>query len=239
MQVEDRVAELHRHQNRRVGFSSRQTNLALEILFIALIVSGLLSWLLPLDRAVFATVTHSIVGFAIVAVIPFKVRGPVRSGFRQRRFSRWVSAAFGVMVISGIGLGVLHSTGIWTETGFWTAMWTHLLLGFVSIPIFIWHVASRRARPSRVDADRRFFLTGTIALAAGATAWGTQELVANLGGPAETQAGTGSHERASFDPVNMPSKRWIDDRAPRGDLDAWDLRTVSYTHLTLPTTPYV
>ncbi len=228
MDTRSRVAAISAHRNRRFGLTSRQLNLVIEVLFVSLVATGLASWLLPLDQAWVATTIHGIAGFMLFAVVPLKVLGPVRTGFRRRRLSRWLSATFGVMVLAVLVIGVLHANGIWWGYGYWTGMWTHLLLGFSSIPLFLWHVVSRpskSARPKRVDVDRRSLLTTSTLLAAGVGAWGTQEVVLKaVGADAADRAGTGSHEIASFDPDAMPRMIWIDDKRPKIDFDTWELR---------------
>lgn len=228
MEVQARIDSLSAKRNRRFGLTSRQLNLVIELLFITLIVTGLLSWTFSLNLAFVATTVHSIAGFMLLAIVPLKVRGPVRTGFRRGRVTRWLSALFGIMVLAVLVIGVLHANAIWWGYGYWTGMWTHLLVGFSSIPLFLWHVLSRpskSARPKRVDADRRAFLTTSALLAAGAGAWGAQEVTQKVvGASAHDRAGTGSHEIASFDPDKMPRMIWINDTRPTIDFETWDLR---------------
>ncbi len=245
METQSRIVALTSRRNRQFGLTARQLNLVIEVLFITLIATGLLSWILSLNLAWIATTVHGIAGFALFAIVPLKVRGPVRTGFRRRRTSRWLSAIFGVMVLAVLVIGVLHANAIWWGYGYWTGMWTHLLVGFSSIPLFLWHVASRpakSARPKRVDVDRRSLLTTSALLAAGAGAWGTQELAQKVvGAEAGNRAGTGSHEIASFDPDNMPRMIWINDKRPKIDFATWDLRiegrSVALDDLTAMSTP--
>ncbi len=210
---------------RRFGFTGRQVNLLLEMIFVALILSGLASWLLNLDQAWIATTVHAVAAIVLLGVAPLKLRGPVRTGFKRRRATRWVSALFGVMILSGTLLGFLHSTGVWWGIGYWSAMWTHLLLGFTGIPFFLWHVVTRPVRPKMVDVDRRGLVTSAGLAAASAAVWGLQEVVVGVAGAdGAYRARTGSHEVGSFDPRWMPTNHWINDQAPKGDLSDWVLR---------------
>ncbi len=206
----------------RFGLTARQVNVVLEVLFVVLIVTGLGSWLLALDKAWIAATIHAIAGFTLVLVVPLKVRGSVRTGFKRGRMTRWVSTLFGLMLLSGVVLGWLHTTALWWGIGYWAAMWTHLLFGFVGIPFFLWHAASRPSKPKLVDLDRRAMLSAVGLASAGAAIYGTQEVV--LAAAGRKRAGTGSHEIASFEPDKMPRMQWINDTAPRVDLDTWDLR---------------
>ncbi len=206
----------------RFAFTARQVNVILEILFVVLILSGLGSWLLALDNAWIAATIHSIAGFMLVLMVPLKLRGSVMTGFKRGRLTRWLSTIFGLMLLSGIVLGWLHTTAIWWGIGYWSAMWTHLLLGFTGIPLFLWHTATRPSKPKLVDLDRRALLSAAGLAGAGAVVYGTQEVV--LAATDQKRAGTGSHEIASFEPEKMPRMQWINDTAPRVDLDTWDLR---------------
>ncbi len=218
-------------------------NLALEILVVVAVGTGVVSWMVPIDRARILTVIHAVAGFGILLVAPRKLRGPVRTGFRRRRSGRWVSAGFGTIVLATIGLGMAHSTGAWFGVGQWSALWTHQLLGFVAIGLLAWHVATRPVRPSVVDLDRRAFLTTAAGTTAGLGLVLTQELILDA---AEVPGGrrdvTGSHEVGSFDPDSMPAVQWINDSAPDDtDPDSWPLtitgRSVPIADLTTRTEP--
>lgn len=206
--------------------TSRQVNLALEGLLTAAVFTGLGSWSLG-DRWNGAlTFAHGVSGLALALLLPAKMRGSVRVGFRRGRATRWVSAVFGGLVVATLVFGVLHATGIWFGVGEWSALWTHELLGFALIPFLVWHVVTRPVRPSPRDLQRRAFLRlGAV----GAAAMGLH-VVQRRGAGALGLAGgdrrsTGSHEVASHDPANMPTVIWFNDRRPADtDPATWDLR---------------
>lgn len=210
---------------RRLYLTPRQVNLLLEILVLAAIVSGLVSWVVPLSSARVVTVVHAIVGLLILAVTPLKAKGSVRTGLRRGRRSRWVSVAFGLLVLGTIALGVAHVIGSWFGTGLWTPLWTHLLLGFITIPLLIWHVLARPVRPKLTDLDRRGFLTTSVAAAVSGAVLVTQEVTLDaFGFRGGERAGTGSIETASFNPAAMPQVQWLNDRAPQNtSSDDWPL----------------
>ncbi len=187
----------------------------LELLLVLAIGTGLGSWVVPIDWARPATAVHAVAGVAIVLLAPLKIKGPVRSGFRRGRPGRWLSVGFGVAVVAAVALGIAHATGAWYGVGTWSALWLHLLAGFSTIPLLLWHVGSRPVRPAAVDVGRRAVLSAAT-VAAGATALviGKELTVTAIGAPGARRAGTGSHEVASFDPAALPVVSWFDDRTP-------------------------
>jgi hypothetical protein len=209
-----------------LGLTSRQVNLGLEVLVVAAIFTGLASWSFG-DRWNGAlTFAHGVCGFTIALLLPAKLGGSVRTGFRRGRATRWLSAAFGVLVVITLGLGVLHATGLWFGVGEWSALWTHELVGFALIPLLVWHVASRPVRPSRRDLQRRAFLRLGVL---GATAVALHVVQRSAAGAVGLAGGdrrsTGSHEVASHDPAHMPNVIWFNDRRPEDtEASTWDLR---------------
>jgi Oxidoreductase molybdopterin binding domain len=203
----------------------RQVNLVLEVLVVGAIATGLWSWAASDRWGRWLVIAHGLIGLSLLLLAPAKLRGSVRAGFRRKRSTRWISAGFGILVLATVVLGVLHATGVWYGVGFWSALWTHSLLGFVVIPFLVWHVATRPVRPRLTDLDRRTVLrTGVVAVAA-AGVYVAQESVTRLTGLAGgTRRATGSHEVASHDPANMPSVIWLDDRRPdTGEEGDWPL----------------
>lgn len=200
---------------RAVRLTARQVNLLLEVLVVAALLTGGISWVVGDQWSRWLTFAHGVVGVTLLVLAPAKLRGSVATGFRRRRSTRWVSATFGAVVIATAALGLVHATGWWFGVGSWTALWTHVLLGFVVIPLFVWHLVTRPVRPRAADVDRRLLL-GTAATAGIAAAvYGLQEVAARSAGWAGgDRRGTGSHEVASGNPAGMPTVSWIDDLAP-------------------------
>ena len=128
----------------------------------------------------------------------------------------------GVGVLATIGLGVAHSWGLWFGVGYWSALWTHTLVAFAVLPLVVWHVAARPARPRHTDLDRRYLLGAGARLAGATAALGVAEVVTRAAGSGRRRF-TGSRELASFDPTGLPSVSWIDDTAPDLDPDDWPL----------------
>lgn len=210
---------------RRRALSHRQVNLSLEILVVVAVATGLVSWMVPIDQARILTSTHAISGFGIVLVAPLKFSGPVRTGFRRRRPSRWVSTVLGMLVLATVTLGIAHSTGASYGVGPWSPLWTHQALGLVAGGLLVWHVAARPVRPSTTDLDRRAFLTAAGGTAAAVGLAVAQEAVLDAAGwPGGDRSVTGSHRAGSYDPDAMPAVQWLDDTAPTDtDPDRWPL----------------
>jgi hypothetical protein len=205
--------------------TGRQVNLLLELLVVAAVATGLASWAAG-DRWNGAlAVSHGVVGLALLLLVPAKLRGPVATGFRRGRATRWVSAAFGILVLATVAVGIAHATGIWYGVGYWSALWVHCLLAVTLIPLFVWHLVSRPVRPRAVDLDRRVALRGGLVLAGAAAVHVAQRAVAGAAGLAGGDRRlTGSHEVASFDPASMPETIWLDDRRPEDTDEAtWQL----------------
>ena len=123
-----------------------------------------------------------------------------------------------MLVTATVVLGILHATGLWHGVGYWSALWTHFLLAALLAPLVIWHIASRPGRPRMADLDRRTLIGGGAAVAAAGIAYGIQQLVVG-----DNRRFTGSHEIASFNPADMPTTMWLNDRSPRVPASGWEL----------------
>lgn len=225
--------------------NSRQVNLVLEVALLVCLASGLASWIVPTASARPFTFVHATSAIVTVVLAPRKYRGSIQRGFARRRAGRWVSALFGVMIVGAVVFGTVHSTGLWHGVGTWSPLWIHLALGFGSIPLFGWHVATRPVRRRAGDMDRRAFLTiGAASITSVAAVGVVESAVRAVGGSGGRRAGTGSFEVAAFDPERLPVVSWIDDRIP-GDTSpiGWpftvDGRRVTVGHLASLTSPLV
>jgi hypothetical protein len=203
---------------------ARRVNLLLAVFVWTCLVTGVTSWAIGTNWARPVTVFHGISGLGLLVLAPVKLTRSVRSGMRRRRPTRWLSVLFGVMVTATVVLGLLHATGLWFGVGYWTALWTHVLLAFSLIPLFLWHLGSRPIRPRATDVDRRALVTGGAVVGVAAATYGAQELVVEAVGLAgRDRRFTGSHEVASHDPSAMPSVSWINDEAPATPDAEWHL----------------
>ena len=230
----------------RVGrLTPRQVDVALEVLLVGAVASGLTSWAIGTSWSKAATVIHAVCGFSVLVLAGAKLRGSVRVGMRRRRSSRWLSVGFGLLVLATIALGVAHATGLWFGVGYWSALWTHFLAAFALLPLFLWHIVSRPDRPKLTDLDRRAVLRAGSAVAVGAVVYGAQEVVVRVTGLAGgSRRATGSHETGSFEPSRMPTVSWINDEAPATtDAATWQLdvlgKRVDVAGLATLTTPVI
>ena len=193
---------------------------------VGVLVSGFVSWLVPLTSARWVTVVHAILGFFVVIITPFKVRGSVRTGLKRKRSTRYGSIAFGLVVIAALVAGITHTTGAFFSTGVGTPLWIHILLGVVAIPLLFWHVFTRPVRPKPTDLNRRGVITTSVGGALAVAALGTQEVLLNAtGARGADRGGTGSIEIASFQPAEMPRVSWFNDQGPTAVTPSrWALR---------------
>ena len=198
--------------------TSRRVDLLLAVAVTVAAATGLASWAVGTGWARWVTVVHALAGLSLLALTPAKIRGSVRTGLKRRRATRWLSMLLGLLVVATVVLGVLHATGLWHGVGYWTALWTHVLLAALLAPLVIWHIVSRPGRPRVTDLDRRALAGGGVALAAAGAVYGIQQLA--VGG---NRRFTGSHEIASFTPSEMPTTMWLNDSAPRVPASDWSL----------------
>lgn len=205
--------------------SARQVDLLLGVAAVVAGATGLLSWAVGTGWVRAVTMVHGVAGLGLIVLAPAKIRGSVRTGLRRRRAGRWASVVLGLLLVATVVLGLLHATGGWSGVGWWSALWTHFLVAFVALPLVLWHVASRPARPRRTDLDRRALLGGATVLGvSGAVYIGVEGVVRATGLAGADRRFTGSHEVASFDPARMPTVQWLDDTAPgRTDRADWVL----------------
>ena len=208
----------------RQQMSARQVNLLLEVAVVSAFATGLTSWAVGTGWSRWWTFAHATSGLTLLVLARQKVRRSVRPGMRRRRWTRWLSVAFGLTVFMVAVFGIAHSTGLWVGVGYWSALWSHFFFAFAAVPLFVWHLVSRPARPRRTDVDRRLVLGGGLAIGSAALLAAGVEVVSRatgLGGAGRRF--TGSHEVGSFDPDRMPAVQWIDDRAPAIPDEGWPL----------------
>ena len=199
-------------------FTSRRVDLLLAVAVTVAATTGLASWAVGTGWARWVTIVHALAGLSLLALAPAKIRGSVRTGLKRRRATRWLSMLLGALVVATVVMGVLHATGLWHGVGYWSALWTHVLLAALLAPLVIWHIVSRPGRPRVTDLDRRALAGGGVALAAAGAVYAIQQLAVG-----DNRRFTGSHEIASFNPSEMPTTMWLNDRTPRMSASDWDL----------------
>ncbi len=192
----------------------RRTNVALELLLLVTLVTGIAGFLSGSHGTRWILVVHGTAGLSIVFLAPWKA-AIARRGLRRARPDSVLSIVFALLVVITIVAGVVHTTGVWVDRGAWSPMGIHILAALVTIPLFAWHVVHRPQRPRRGDLSRRAVLRAG-ALGGGALAVRTL-----------TRADhrfTGSFEVGSFRPDEMPVVQWFNDDKPRIRPEDWTLR---------------
>lgn len=201
-----------------------RTNLALLLLLAAAFLTGWLAFSFDTAPSRWSLAVHAASGFAILVLLPWKSM-VARRGMARPRTGRWASIAFGGLVIVSLAAGLAHSTGVAVVVGPLTAMDFHVGAAIAAVPFALWHVVARPVRVRGVDASRRTFLKGGLAVAGAAAMYGASELAvraANL--PGAGRRFTGSYEAGSFQPDLMPVSSWLFDAVPPLDPASWRLR---------------
>jgi len=203
--------------------AGRRTNLALLLLLALALASGGLAFAIGSRLVRWIVIAHGLAGLAILLLVPWKSAIAGR-GLRRSRRGSWASIAFSVLVAVAILSGIGHATGILGSAGGVTAMQLHVGAALASIPLAVWHVAARRVRPRRTDLSRRVMLRTGVLLGGSALAYGALEgLVAVTSLPGGARRSTGSYERGSFRPGEMPVTQWLNDHVPEIDAESWEL----------------
>lgn len=134
-----------------------------------------------------------------------------------------MAALVAVALLTGLG----SATGLLRSVGDRQALWVHIAAALVLAPIVVWHALARRVRPRRSDLSRRTLLrTGVLSAAAVGGYLATSSAVAAAGLPGQRRRFTGSHERGSFRPHQMPATIWIDDSPPNVGVQQYRLTVV-------------
>jgi DMSO/TMAO reductase YedYZ molybdopterin-dependent catalytic subunit len=203
--------------------AGRRTNLALLVLLGLALLTGALAYGIGSGWARPVVIAHGVVGAAIVLLAPWK-SVVARRGLRRRRPGSWASAALSVLVAAAVVFGVLHATGLAVDLGPVTAMQLHVGAALLSIPLALWHVLARRVRARRTDLARRNLLrAGALLGGAGLAYAATEGLVRVVSLPGADRRFTGSFEKGSFRPSEMPVTQWLNDPVPGIDPSTWRL----------------
>lgn len=203
--------------------AGRRTNVALLVLLALALVSGGFSYAIGSGWGAWVVALHAVVGIAIVGLAPWK-RVIVRRGLRRQREGTMASLVFTILVVVALVAGFGHSTGILRSMGGLTAMQVHVAAALFSIPFGVFHVVTRRVLPRRTDMTRRNLVrAGVVAGSATAAYVAVERVAAPLLLPGGDRRFTGSYERGSFHPSDMPVTQWLDDDVPAVDGERWVL----------------
>lgn len=209
----------------RTGRSQpRRTNLALLLLLVVSLASGVVAFGLGTGWVVWAVVVHGATGLGLLVLSAPKVRLS-RRGLRARPpGATWPSITLGVLVVVTVVSGVLHATGVVLTYGPLDDMQVHVGAALLATPLLLWHVAARGPTPARQDLSRRTLLRTGLLVGSSATLWAAVEgtsLALDL--PGADRRPTGSLDEGSHDPDRMPAIIWLLDPRLDLDADAWRL----------------
>src|SRR5436190_17846394 len=193
------------------GPSGRVTNLALLGALLLAFATGIGAMATGSPGGRWIVIAHGLAGVAVILLLPWKGH-VVRRGMRRARRTRWLSLLLAAFAIITVLAGVGYTTGLVRSVAGARGMWIHVAAALALVPLVIWHVLARRARPRRTDLSRRALIrTGMFGSVAGGL-YAAQEAVVKLTGiPGADRRFTGSYDAGSLNPDAMPSYIWLDD----------------------------
>jgi len=201
----------------------RRTNLALAILLVTAVVSGLASQAIGVDWPLDTAVIHGAVALGILLLAPWKTT-IVRRGLRKKRPGRVFSLVLLTTVLITLTTGLLHSYGAISRIGPLTVMQIHVGGAVLALGLAIDHFRRHPVVPKHFDVDRRAFLRATTLTAVATAMWLAWEgTLQALEAPGDERRFTGMHERGSHDPTALPTTSWLDDRVPEIDAAEWSV----------------
>ncbi|MPZ86360.1 MAG: molybdopterin-dependent oxidoreductase [Actinophytocola sp.] len=208
------------------GPGGRVTNLALLVALLLAFATGVGAVASGSSGGRWVVIAHGVVAMAVVVLVPWKGR-VVRRGLRRARHTRWLSLLLAVLAVTTLLTGIGSTTGLVRSVAGALGMWIHIAAALALLPLVVWHVLARRARPRRADLSRRTLIRAGLFAGTAAGLYLAQSAVVSVAGlPGAGRRFTGSYEAGSFDPDSMPSYIWLDDTTPTIDPQRWRL-TVS------------
>jgi hypothetical protein len=203
--------------------AGRRTNVALLLLLVGALLTGALAFGAGTGWGSVVVIAHGILGFAIVALAPWK-SAIVKRGIKRSRAGRTASVALTLVVVVALVAGMLHATGLAITAFGVTAMQVHVGAALIAVPLAAWHVIARKTIPRKIDFTRRNLIKTGAVLGGAGVAYAAVELAAGpIGLSGADRRFTGSYERASFVPEEMPVTQWLNDSVPEIDGAAWAL----------------
>jgi DMSO/TMAO reductase YedYZ molybdopterin-dependent catalytic subunit len=207
----------------------RLANLALLTAVASLLVSGVISWLLPDTAAAFLYVAHRVAGIALVLALVWKY-AIARRSLRRRGLAGagvWIGVLTATASVATVGLGLAWTAGLvsFDRPFGYSALNLHVIAGLALGALVVAHALARgESRPALVTlAGRRAALRGIVLLAASFVVSVALDRVA----PAKRA--TGSRHAGSFTGNAFPVTIWSLDTVPSIDADRWRLKVSGAT----------
>src|SRR4051794_18206374 len=189
------------------------------------------------DAARAVTLAHGALGLGLVLLVPWK-SVIVRRSLRRAapRPGRAVGVALGGCLLLCLTTGVLHAVDGFGPVLGVSALAVHVGSGVLAVPLVVVHAWGRRQRPRSADLSRRTVVAaGMLGVGSLATYGVIETASAVLGLPGRDRRATGSYERGSGQPNEMPVTQWFTDSVPSLDAESWRLAvgtaTVAYADL--------
>ena len=203
--------------------AGRRTNLALLIALGIALSTGVVAFALGSGAASAVVVAHGAAGVAVVVLAPWKQQ-IIRRGLGRRRPGRRVAILLGGAVAITVASGFAHAAGVTSIAMSVTAMQVHVAAALVVSGLFTRHLVTRWVRPRRTDLGRRSVVRAAGLAAAAGVGWSvTEGAIVGAGLPGADRRFTGSHERGSQHPDQMPVTQWLFDTVPQVNPATWRL----------------
>ncbi len=201
----------------------RRTNLGLLVALVLTFATGMGALAAGSASGRWVVISHGVAGVVVALLAPWKAE-IVRRGLHRARPSRWFSLLLAALVVIALLTGLGSATGLVRSLAGRTSLWIHVAAALLAVPLVIWHVIARPARPRKTDLSRRNLLqAGAVGVAAAGVYVATNTAVRLAGLPGAERRFTGSHETGSFVPEEMPNTTWLNDFSPAIDPDSWRL----------------
>src|SRR5215218_5653205 len=143
--------------SKAAAMNARAVNVAILILLLLELVSGLGSFLVGEPDGRWLFWLHRAGGLALVVLLVWKV-GIAASSYRRRGFGigTGLSTVFGVLFLGSLATGLLWTTVGLPQipvpvVGSWTVLSLHVALSLLLIPLFLAHRVLRWPRSGRAE----------------------------------------------------------------------------------------
>jgi DMSO/TMAO reductase YedYZ molybdopterin-dependent catalytic subunit len=211
----------------------RLTNDLLLGLVLALVLSGLFGWALPVQTAAPLYDLHRALGVAVLGVLlvwkQTVIRASLSRRLRRRPWDRSVvwGALGAIGLCAGVLLGLAWTLNLISFETLWgySPLNIHVAVGIGLLPFVGWHAWKRRTanRASAPVASRRAALRLAGLTVAALVGWQAVPRAAAILTLPGTRRDTGSKFAAAFSNNAYPAEIWLFDSVPLIDASVWRL----------------